>query len=93
MDAKQSGNMETIGKIYVKPPHEILKESLLKSDVQRAIEGLKDIPDEELQEFLNEQDIMGELDVVDTWEGDEDRNRETEHGTDTTERQKKQPSR
>lgn len=94
MDFGQSGNMEATSKIYVKQPHEILKDSLLKSDdVQRAIEGLKDIPDEELQEFLNEEDFMEGLDVVDAWEGDEDRNRETEHTVDTAEREERRPSR
>ncbi|XP_012255981.2 serine/arginine repetitive matrix protein 1-like [Athalia rosae] len=42
-------------------------------DVQRAIEGLKDIPDEELQEFLDDEDFMEGLDVVDAWEGEEER--------------------
>ncbi|XP_015109783.1 serine/arginine repetitive matrix protein 1 isoform X2 [Diachasma alloeum] len=38
-------------------------------DVQRAIDGLKDIPDDELQEFLDDEDFN----IVDTWEGDEER--------------------
>uniref|UniRef100_A0A0C9Q4C2 Srrm2_1 protein n=2 Tax=Fopius arisanus TaxID=64838 RepID=A0A0C9Q4C2_9HYME len=37
-------------------------------DVQRAIDGLKDIPDDELQEFLDDEDFN----IVDTWEGDEE---------------------
>lgn len=60
------------------------KESTLKStneDVQRAIEGLKDIPDEELQEFLDDEDFMEGLDVVDAWEGDEEKIREVESKT------------
>ncbi|EZA49396.1 hypothetical protein DMN91_009446 [Ooceraea biroi] len=44
-------------------------------DVQRAIEGLKEIPDEELQEFLDDEDFMEGLDVVDAWEGDEEKNK------------------
>lgn len=57
------------------------KESALKStneDVQRAIEGLKEIPDEDLQEFLDDEDFMQGLDVVDAWEGDEEKSREVE---------------
>lgn len=42
-------------------------------DVQRAIDGLKDIPDEELQEFLDDEDFMAGLDVVDAWEGEEEK--------------------
>ncbi|CAK9820327.1 hypothetical protein ANTQUA_LOCUS10593 [Anthophora quadrimaculata] len=60
------------------------KESTLKStneDVQRAIEGLKDIPDEELQEFLDDEDFMEGLDVVDAWEGDEEKGRDIEFKT------------
>ncbi|XP_076236293.1 uncharacterized protein LOC143180447 isoform X1 [Calliopsis andreniformis] len=60
------------------------KESTLKStneDVQRAIEGLKEIPDEELQEFLDDEDFMEGLDVVDAWEGDEEKGREVEPKT------------
>lgn len=40
-------------------------------DVQRAIEGLKEIPDDELQEFLDDEELQ-DLNVVDAWEGDED---------------------
>ncbi|XP_072753833.1 uncharacterized protein [Anoplolepis gracilipes] len=79
MDVKQSEKMKTTGKIHVKQSHEIIKDASLKNiDVQRAIEGLKEIPDEELQEFLDDEDFMQGLDVVDAWEGDEERNRENE---------------
>ncbi|KAK2588354.1 hypothetical protein KPH14_004369 [Odynerus spinipes] len=70
------------------------KESIIKStneDVQRAIEGLKEIPDEELQEFLDD-DFMEGLNVVDAWEGEEDRNRE-EQKPRAKEREQIQPSR
>ncbi|KAI4497896.1 hypothetical protein M0802_007012 [Mischocyttarus mexicanus] len=53
------------------------KESIVKKtteDLQRAIEGLKEIPDEEFQEFLGD-DFMEGLNVVDAWEG-EDKNHE-----------------
>ncbi|XP_008543212.1 uncharacterized protein LOC103568233 [Microplitis demolitor] len=40
-------------------------------EVQRAIEGLKDMPDDELQEFLDE-DFMEGLNVVDAWDGEEE---------------------
>ncbi|KAL2716791.1 serine/arginine repetitive matrix protein 2 [Vespula squamosa] len=49
------------------------KESIIRStneSVQRAIEGLKGIPDEELQEFLDDEFMEG-LNVVDAWEGEE----------------------
>ena len=73
------------------------KESTLKStneDVQRAIEGLKDIPDEELQEFLDDEDFMEGLDVVDAWEGDEEKTREVESKTSHAKDQdQKRPSR
>ncbi|XP_076175979.1 uncharacterized protein LOC143151081 [Ptiloglossa arizonensis] len=73
------------------------KESALKStneDVQRAIEGLKDIPDEELQEFLDDEDFMEGLDVVDAWEGDEEKSREVELKTShVKEQEQKRPSR
>ncbi|XP_071632884.1 uncharacterized protein [Temnothorax longispinosus] len=87
---------KTTGKIFVKKFHQISEEPLLKSDdhVQRAIKGLKEIPDEELKEelkelkeFLDDEDFMLEgLDVVDAWEGDEDKNRENEQ--DMTESKK-----
>ncbi|KAK0162929.1 hypothetical protein PV327_006656 [Microctonus hyperodae] len=41
-------------------------------EVQRAIEGLKDIPDDELQEFLDDEEFMQGLNVVDAWDGDEE---------------------
>ncbi|XP_054010749.1 protein SON-like isoform X1 [Hylaeus anthracinus] len=73
------------------------KESALKStneDVQRAIEGLKEIPDEELQEFLDDEDFMEGLDVVDAWEGDEEKSREVELKTSRfKEQEQKRPSR
>ncbi|XP_011690922.1 PREDICTED: serine/arginine repetitive matrix protein 2-like isoform X2 [Wasmannia auropunctata] len=72
----------TTGKIYVKQPHQILVNSSLKTtnddEVQRAIKGLREIPDEELKEFLDDEDFMEGLNVVDAWEGDEDKNRELE---------------
>lgn len=93
---EQDEKMETTCKIYVKQPHEILKQSSLKSindDVQRAIEGLKEIPDEELQGFLDDESFMEGLDVVDAWEGDEDKNREMERPADSTEQKTKPLSR
>lgn len=93
---KQNEKMETVYKIYVKKPHEILKPSLLRNtndDVQRAIEGLKEIPDEELQEFLDDEAFMEGLDVVDAWEGDEDKNREMEHPANSAEQKTEPPSR
>lgn len=41
-------------------------------EVQRAIDGLNEIPDDELQEFLDDEDFIEGLDVVDAWEGDDD---------------------
>ncbi|XP_050463382.1 serine/arginine repetitive matrix protein 1-like [Cataglyphis hispanica] len=97
MEIKHGEKMKTTSKIYVKQPHEILKDSLLKNtndDVQRAIEGLKEIPDEELQEFLDDEDFMEGLDVVDAWEGDEERNRENEQDkTNAVERKERRSSR
>ncbi|XP_043800834.1 uncharacterized protein LOC122719243 [Apis laboriosa] len=73
------------------------KEPILKStneDVQRAIEGLKDIPDEELQEFLDDEDFMEGLDVVDAWEGDEEKGRDVEFKTShIKDQEQKRPSR
>lgn len=72
------------------------KELTLKStneDVQRAIEGLKDIPDEELQEFLDDEDFMEGLDVVDAWEGDEEKSREIEFKTHIKDQEQKRSSR
>lgn len=69
------------GKLFVKQFQQIHEDSSSKSandDVQRAIEGLREIPDEELKEFLDDEDFMQGLDVVDAWEGDEDKNRDTE---------------
>lgn len=96
MDIKQE-EMKTTIKIHVKRPHELLKDSSLKNtndDVQRAIRGLKEIPDEELQEFLDDEDFMEGLDVVDAWEGDEERNRENEQDkTNAVERKERRSSR
>lgn len=84
--AQQSEKMETSEKIYVKQPQDILKDSSLKNindDVQHAIEGVKDMPDEELR-FIKElvdDDFMQGLDVLDAWEGDEDKNHENEQNT------------
>lgn len=62
-------------------------------DVQRAIEGLKEIPDEELQEFLDE-DFMQGLDVVDAWEGEEEKSKnEIDSTTSNKEHEHKRPSR
>lgn len=76
------------GKIKVKRLDQILEmDPLLKStndDVQRAIKGLREIPDEELKEFLDDEDFMEGLDVVDAWERDEDKNRENEQNKNTT---------
>jgi len=70
----------TAGKIYVKQLHQILENpsKSTSDDVQRAIKGLREIPDEELKEFLDDEDFMEGLDVVDAWERDEDKNREIE---------------
>lgn len=67
-------------KIYVKQFQQMHEDPSSKStnDVQRAIEGLREIPDEELKEFLDDEDFMEGLDVVDAWEGDEDKNRDNE---------------
>lgn len=70
------------------------KDSIIKStneDVQRAIEGLKEIPDKELQKFLDD-DFMEGLNVVDAWEGEEEKNRE-EQKPRVKEREQRQPSR
>lgn len=77
---KNNVQNESMDQFYTKQSVD-KKESALKStneDVQRAIEGLKDIPDEELQEFLDDEDFMEGLDVVDAWEGDEEKGREVE---------------
>ncbi|XP_068970838.1 serine/arginine repetitive matrix protein 2-like [Bombus flavifrons] len=80
---KNNVQNESMDQFYTKQSVD-KKESALKStneDVQRAIEGLKDIPDEELQEFLDDEDFMEGLDVVDAWEGDEEKGREVEFKT------------
>ncbi|XP_015587802.1 serine/arginine repetitive matrix protein 1 isoform X2 [Cephus cinctus] len=61
----------------VKDAIETLTLPKTNDDVQRAIDGLKDIPDEDLQEFLDDEDFMKGLDVVDAWEGEEDRHQVT----------------
>ncbi|XP_017886243.1 actin cytoskeleton-regulatory complex protein pan1-like isoform X2 [Ceratina calcarata] len=70
---------------------------LLKStneDVQRAIEGLKEIPDEELQEFLDDEDFMQGLDVVDAWEGEEEKSKnEIDSKSSNRDQEHKRPSR
>ncbi|EGI60396.1 PREDICTED: serine/arginine repetitive matrix protein 2-like isoform X1 [Acromyrmex echinatior] len=85
------------GRIFVKQFHQLLEDPLLKStsdDVQRAIKGLREIPDEELNEFLDDEDFMKGLDVVDAWERDEDKNREIEQNrTESTKQGKNQISR
>lgn len=96
VEIKQEDVKPTI-KIHIKQPHELLKDSSLKNtndDVQRAIQGLREIPDEELQEFLDDEDFMQGLDVVDAWEGDEERNRENEQDkTNAMERKERRSSR
>ncbi|XP_046625803.1 serine/arginine repetitive matrix protein 1-like isoform X2 [Neodiprion virginianus] len=62
-------------------------------DVQRAIEGLKDIPDEELQEFLDDEDFMEGLDVVDAWEGEEEKRHEKRPKSRSRERERRRISR
>ncbi|XP_018369502.1 PREDICTED: protein SON-like isoform X1 [Trachymyrmex cornetzi] len=85
------------GRIFVKQFHHLLEDPLFKStsdDVQRAIKGLREIPDEELNEFLDDEDFMKGLDVVDAWERDEDKNREIEQNrTESTKQGKNQISR
>ncbi|XP_018395710.1 PREDICTED: protein SON-like isoform X2 [Cyphomyrmex costatus] len=86
-----------VGKIFVKQFHQLVDDPLLNStsdDVLRAIKGLREIPDEELNEFLDDEDFMKGLDVVDAWEGDEDKNREIEQDrTESTKQGKNQTSR
>lgn len=81
---------KSTGKIYVKQFHKVLEDPLLKStsdEVQRAIKGLREIPDEELKEFLDDEDFMEGLDVVDAWEGDEDKNRENKQDAKRSKKQ------
>ncbi|KAG7199425.1 hypothetical protein KM043_014053 [Ampulex compressa] len=92
---KTEDQME-VGRIEQKQSYGTKKEPMLKStneDVQRAIEGLKDIPDEELQEFLDDEDFMEGLNVVDAWEGDEEKQREVDQKGYIKEWEQKQPSR
>lgn len=59
-------------------------------DMLRVIKGIKVIPDEEFKEFLDEEDFMDGLDVVDAWEGDEEKNRDAEQdGTRPVKREEK----
>lgn len=84
---KQSEKMDTLDNVHLKQSHELEQDSSSQcnnADMQRAIESLKGMPDEELQECF-EEDFMEGLDVVDAWEGDEDKNREFEHTIPTKE--------
>lgn len=87
VQVKEEEEMEenTVGKIYVKQLHQILEDPSSKStsdEVQRAIKGLKEIPDEELKEFLDDEAaFLAGLDVVDAWERDEDKNFENKQDT------------
>lgn len=77
---KQSEQVKTC-KIYVKQPHEIMNSASLNSsplkntneNIERTIQGLREMPDEELKEFLDDEAFIEGLDVVDAWEGDEDK--------------------
>ncbi|KAL0117918.1 hypothetical protein PUN28_008951 [Cardiocondyla obscurior] len=86
----------TTNKTSTKPFHSV-EESLSKSstndDVQRAIEGLKEIPDEELKEFLDDEDFMEGLDVVDAWEREEDKLRDIEQDSTRPTKQRENPLR
>lgn len=76
---KEEESTKTSGRIYAKrPQREDPSSKSTNDDVQRAIKGLREIPDEELKEFLDDEDFMEGLDVVDAWEGDEDKNRDNE---------------
>lgn len=95
---KPSENRETIGKIYLKKLEELKPASKnSNNDVQRAIEGLKEIPDEELQDFLDDKEFMEELDVLDAWEeeknvGDEEITWNNEQNPAESTKQKKRRS-
>ena len=43
--------------------------------VHRVIR-FRDAPEEETEEYINDEDFLKEMDVVDAWEGDEDRLKE-----------------
>lgn len=62
-------------------------------DVQRAIDGLADIPDDKLQEFLNDKDFIEGLDVVDAWEGGTDKSPSSSKGTRTKDHEHTKSSR
>lgn len=93
---KSSENQKTcVGKIYLKKPQELKSASKdPDNDVQRAIEGLKEIPDEELQEFLDDKEFMEEL-VLDAWEGEEEKTWEDneQNATSSTKQKKRRSSR
>lgn len=94
IDIKAEGQDDKIGARKTQETQE--KDPGSKStndDVQRAIEGLKEIPDEELQEFLDDEDFMEGLDVVDAWEGDEEKNRDLEQDVKPVKQEKKSPHR
>lgn len=92
---KSSENQKTgVGKIYLKKPQELKSASKNPDNVQRAIEGLKEIPDEELQEFLDDKEFMEEL-VLDAWEGEEEKTWEDneQNATSSTKQKKRRSSR
>lgn len=72
MEKNDKGNNSTLEDTSIAQEGASFVEST-SEDVQRAIEGLKDIPDEELQDFLDE-DFMKGLNVVDAWESEEEEN-------------------
>lgn len=95
---QKSARMETSKRIDVKQSHEVPKDSSLTNtndDVQRAIEGLREMPDEELRfiKDLVDDDFMQGLDVLDAWEGDEDKNHENEQNTMDSIKQNQKSSR
>ncbi|XP_043284555.1 uncharacterized protein [Venturia canescens] len=68
-----SGNVET--------EHADSEENKLDNNaVQRAIEGLAEIPDDKLDEFFNDKDFIDELAVVDTWEGGTEKSPDSSRG-------------
>lgn len=84
-DCKKEADVGTESSDIMKPK--------TNDDVQRAIEGLKDIPDEELQEFLDDEDFMEGLDVVDAWEGEEEKRAEKKSRSRSKDRERKRSSR
>lgn len=94
-EEKEETITETTDNVYSKLFPQTLDPSLKNTsdDVQRAIKNLKEMSDEELKEFLDE-DFMQGLDIVDAWERDEDKNRENEQNmTGSAKQGKNQPSR